>query len=235
MMTKIGWGFFLILSFMITLPVSWWLLAKVDFGYPVLYNSMDIPAHITQFAPRNYKGKLHFELTSKADRISLFNKIIEEVQSDGSGLDKLTYLDKVNNKSITLFTDAEVIHLQDVAKLLNKLKIVVLVLTIFWLIILLILWQRKKSLPSRKQLIFSSLLIVSGAGLVLLLGPEAIFNQLHIWVFPDNHQWYFYYEESLMSTLMKAPDLFGYIAGIWALLTLALTVLLLSLVRKLLN
>jgi uncharacterized membrane protein len=234
-MNKVGWGFFLILSFIITLPVSWWLLAKVDFAYPVLYESIGIPAHIDQYAPRNYKGKLHFEQTSKGERISLFHEIITEIQSDGSGLDKLSYIDRTNKRSITLFTKAEVIHLQDVANLLTKLKIFVLSLAVFWLVVLFILWQRKKSLPSSKQLILSSLLIVLVAGLLLLLGPEAIFNQLHIWIFPDNHQWYFYYEESLMSTMMKAPDLFAYIAGMWAFVSIVLTGLLLLLVRKLLN
>jgi hypothetical protein len=35
---------------------------------------------------------------------------------------------------------------------------------------------------------------------------------MHVWVFPADHQWFFYYQDSLMSTLMKAPYLFGYIA-----------------------
>ena len=52
--------------------------------------------------------------------------------------------------------------------------------------------------------------LLAAVGLVLLIaGPTAVFYQLHIWIFPDDHQWFFYYQESLMSTMMKAPDLFG--------------------------
>jgi hypothetical protein len=48
--------------------------------------------------------------------------------------------------------------------------------------------------------------------IVILLGPTKIFYLAHEVVFPDKHQWFFYYEESLMSTMMKAPALFGPIA-----------------------
>jgi hypothetical protein len=45
--------------------------------------------------------------------------------------------------------------------------------------------------------------------LVWALGAKKVFYQLHVWIFPEGHQWFFYYQESLMSTLMKAPDLFA--------------------------
>ena len=41
---------------------------------------------------------------------------------------------------------------------------------------------------------------------------------MHEWVFPAEHQWFFYYQESLMTVLMKAPDLFGAIAILIAVL-----------------
>jgi hypothetical protein len=47
-------------------------------------------------------------------------------------------------------------------------------------------------------------------------------------VFPEGHQWFFYYQDSLMSTLMKAPYLFGYIALALLVLTLALLTALLA-------
>jgi hypothetical protein len=40
-------------------------------------------------------------------------------------------------------------------------------------------------------------------------------------VFPEGHKWFFYYQDSLMSTVLKAPDsfiYFGVILGIFALL-----------------
>ena len=42
-----------------------------------------------------------------------------------------------------------------------------------------------------------------------VFGFTDIFYYLHTLVFPENHQWFFYYQESLMSSLMKAPDLFA--------------------------
>jgi len=60
------------------------------------------------------------------------------------------------------------------------------------------------------------------AVLVVLIGPTKIFYVGHELIFPNNHQWFFYYEESLMSTMMKAPALFGPIACQLLLLTMLL-------------
>lgn len=54
-------------------------------------------------------------------------------------------------------------------------------------------------------------------GIILaVIGPKAVFTQMHIWVFPPQHKWFFYYQDSLMSTMMHAPVLFGGIAAQWA-------------------
>jgi len=106
------------------------------------------------------------------------------------------------------------------------------VLSVFWLMLIFLLWKMNKPLPSGKRLLSSAMLILLSCGALLLIGPEAIFNQLHIWIFPENHQWFFYYEESLMSTMMKAPDLFAYIAGMLSLLSLLLTTLLIVVLKK---
>lgn len=47
---------------------------------------------------------------------------------------------------------------------------------------------------------------------LIWIGPTRVFYTLHEWVFPSDHQWMFSYQESLMTTLMKAPDLFAAIA-----------------------
>jgi len=234
-MNKIFWGFFLVLTFIVTLPVSWWALAKADFGYGFLYDQINISEHIERYAPRNSQGKKHFELTTKEQRAALFHGVIEAIQTQGKGLDELSYVDKPKQQNIKLFTSAEVTHLQDVANLLDKLKIPLLISLVVWISFIIILWQRKISIASSKQLLFSTLLILLIVGAILALGPEAIFNQLHIWVFPNNHQWFFYYEESLMSTMMKAPDLFAYIAAMWALLSIVLTVMVIAFLRRFLK
>jgi hypothetical protein len=58
---------------------------------------------------------------------------------------------------------------------------------------------------------------------------------MHIFVFPDNHQWFFYYQDSLMSTLMKAPDLFAGIAIQIVLVGLILYGVMLLAIKKLLQ
>ena len=54
---------------------------------------------------------------------------------------------------------------------------------------------------------------------VIAVGPTRVFYTAHTLIFPAGHQWFFYYEESLMTMLMKAPDLFAAIAAEWLLLT----------------
>jgi len=51
--------------------------------------------------------------------------------------------------------------------------------------------------------------------LSLVIGVENLFYGLHTIVFPDDHQWFFYYEDSLMSTLMQAPNIFLPIGVVW--------------------
>ncbi len=234
-MTRLYWGFFLILTFVISLPLSWWMLARFDFGYPFLYDTLAIEQHIANYAPKNKQGKKHFELTSKEQRLGLFHGVVEAIQNHGTGLRQLAYTDKTSAKNIPLFTQAEITHLQDVANLLDLLKVLVLFLMALWLVIVIILWRLKKTLPGVKQLLLSALILLILSALVLSIGPEIVFNQLHRWVFPDNHQWFFYYEDSLMSTMMKAPDLFAYIAALLALLSMAITSLLFVVLRRFLK
>ena len=54
---------------------------------------------------------------------------------------------------------------------------------------------------------------------VIAIGTKKVFYTAHTLIFPAGHQWFFYYEESLMTMLMQAPDLFAAIAAEWLLLT----------------
>lgn len=49
-----------------------------------------------------------------------------------------------------------------------------------------------------------------------LVGAKQVFYALHVWLFPSENQWFFYWELSLMSAMMKAPYLFGGIAVVLA-------------------
>ncbi|MEE9325745.1 MAG: DUF1461 domain-containing protein [Cocleimonas sp.] len=230
-MRRFYWSLFLLLSFIVTLPVSWWVLTKVDFFYPTLHDVINIDEHIKKYGPRNQMDRLDFEISDKQTRVELFHGIVEAIQNKGEGLEQLSYQNK-QKQSVQLLTNAEIIHLQDVANLLDTLKSVVIGAVLLWLVLILFIFFRRLKTPSTKQLLLNSMLILLICSGILLLGPEKIFNQLHIWIFPDNHQWFFYYEDSLMSTMMKAPDLFGYIAAMWVLLSIGLTALLLQLCKK---
>ncbi|MFN2223885.1 MAG: DUF1461 domain-containing protein, partial [Candidatus Promineifilaceae bacterium] len=48
------------------------------------------------------------------------------------------------------------------------------------------------------------------------------------WICPPGHQWFFYYQDSLMTTMMKAPVLFAGIAAEWLVLTIAVFVALVA-------
>ncbi|MFB0999964.1 MAG: hypothetical protein QMC13_06995, partial [Colwellia sp.] len=81
-------------------------------------------------------------------------------------------------------------------------------------------YRFKQPKPLKKEQFIA--VIIPGIVLLLMFsifGFTEIFYYLHTVVFPDDHQWFFYYQESLMSSLMKAPDLF---AGIgFSLITVA--------------
>lgn len=220
------WLLFLLLTFMVTLPVSWWGMSKVDFFYSTLHDSIGIDTHIQRYAPHNRFGKAEFEKTSKADRMALFHGVVKAIHNDGIGLESLSYTQTSNQKIVRLFTNAEVTHLKDVANLLDKLKPVVFIALIIWLISMFWIFLKRIKLPSAKRFTLLGFILLAVVILVLSFGPERVFNQLHIWAFPDNHQWFFYYEDSLMSTMMKAPHLFAYISIIWGLFSILLTILL---------
>lgn len=206
------WLVFLLLTFVVSLALSWVVLAKVDFAYPLLHDYAGLGENITQYAPRN-AVRPGFDRTTREERVRLFHGIVESIQHQGQGLTALRYHERNGQLLNTLLTEAEVVHLQDVANLLDTVKTASLGALILWLILLVVLLYYRQALPSARQLLLGLL----GMGLVLAavlsFGATEVFYQLHIWIFPEGHQWFFYYEESLMSMMMKAPVLFGYIGA----------------------
>ena len=77
----------------------------------------------------------------------------------------------------------------------------------------------KISLPGLKVSLLTLLVIALLLTVVIVaVGPHDVFTALHEFVFPEDHQWFFYYQDSLMTTLMKAPDIFFAIGAAWAVL-----------------
>ena len=220
------WTVFLTLTFGVAFSVSWLLLAQVDFAYPWLHDHAGLAENIRQYAPHN-PIKPHFDATTAAERARLFHGIVLAIHQHGHGLAELTYHNAHGQALDTLLTPAEVVHLQDVANLMDKIRYAAVVVGILWLMQFASMAYYRCALPSLKQLGLGILALVGGSAVVLSLGAVRVFYQLHEWIFPQGHQWFFYYEESLMSMMMKAPDLFGYIAIMLVVLALLISVVLL--------
>lgn len=188
------------------------LWAPVNFGYEWLYGAIGIDQHIAQYAPKN-ETRFGFEFTTQAERFRLFGDVVTAIHNNGEGLASLQYLDTNSNVTHTLFTKDEVIHLKDVAILIQRMTWLMAGVAVTFCVLLIVAYRRRIPMPSFKSLLIYALMaLVAVTGIIFLIGPHDVFYQLHVWAFPDEHKWFFYYEESLMSTMMKAPDLFGYIA-----------------------
>jgi uncharacterized membrane protein len=206
------------LALILCLYLSWHALLGVNFSYGFWHDTIGIAENITEYAPQNSYRK-DFADTSKAERVDLFKQICEAISHQGTGLKDIYYTAKTGLQT-PLLHRAEIIHLQDVANLIAFTQKIEPFLAFAWLLLLVVFLRCKWPLPSYKQLILSytGLFCIIGVA-ILLYGWVDIFYAGHRWIFPDDHQWFFYYQESLMSTMMKAPDLFLYI-GI-SMMTLA--------------
>ncbi|MGK0673933.1 MAG: DUF1461 domain-containing protein [Halothiobacillaceae bacterium] len=223
-----GWGIaaYVLLLGLAALWLAWLLLAKVDFLYPVAYRLLDIPATLNTFVPQNRHGRQDFIRTDAAEHARLFAAMAEAVRHGGKGLEELRYHDPQGRELGRLLTRDEVTHLRDVAHLVERGERAGLLALVGWAVFALLLGLKHVPLPSAGRLLagsVASLAVLAGASFVL--GPVEVFYALHRWVFPPDHPWFFYYQDSLMSSLMQAPNLFGFIGALWlgASLVLLLT------------
>ncbi len=79
------WLLFLLTTFIVTLPVSWWGMSKADFFYSSLHDSIGIDSHIQLFAPRNRFNKTEFEKTTKDERLTLFHGVVTAIHNKRTG------------------------------------------------------------------------------------------------------------------------------------------------------
>ncbi len=229
---NIGFAFYSVCGLIAAFLLAWILLAQVNFGYSALYEVMNIEQHVQKFGPQN-RFRRAFHYTEKDEHIRLFAAINQAIHQQGEGLAELTYHTPQGQKIDTLLRQPEVIHLIDVANLVDAFFVVGGLATIVWLAMTVFCLMRKITLPSvRIQSLSIAAVMALGALVTLIIGPVKVFYAFHIWLFPDNHQWFFYYQESLMTILMKAPFLFGYIAVLLAVLALLLFVLINALLGR---
>ena len=229
---RVRWLCLTFLAFILALGLSWVIWIPLNFGYESLYGLIDIDQHITRYAPMNLT-KHGFALTTEAERYRLFEEIVHSIHQQGEGLASLVYFDAQGKPLQTLLTHDEVVHLQDVAILIDRMKWLLCAALAVFILLFVWLYKSRTAMPSFSALlayVFISLLVVTGV--ILLIGAHDVFYQLHIWIFPEEHKWFFYYEESLMSTMMKAPDLFAYIAALLVGLGVIIFVFIMWLLRQ---
>lgn len=222
LLLRMGTGLGLGLSALImALWLAWQTLVPVDFGYGMAYELLDIEQHVQRFGPVN-RYKEDFEFTSKTEHKRLFGAIVHSIQHDGEGLRRIYYTTH-EGRRITLLREAEAIHLQDVANLITLFDRVTLGAALVLALTLGVMKRQRLPAPTVPQLLagLGGLLLVCGLVLVIA-GPTNTFYWLHTQIFPEEHEWFFYYQDSLMTTLMKAPDLFGFIAALWVVLALVI-------------
>ncbi|MDX1692671.1 MAG: DUF1461 domain-containing protein [Ketobacteraceae bacterium] len=224
------WTLIFFSQLVVSCLVAWHLLAQVNFVYPAAYEALAIDEHIARFAPAN-RFRPDFETTDKPQHLALFAEIGNAVQNHGEGLEKITY-QTASGQTIALLRKAEVIHLQDVANLVDFFYLSGGVCTLLLLISLAGAYSLKLTFPGPGAVAMGILAVVAAITLpLLIIGPKKVFYWLHIQIFPPDHEWFFYYQESLMTTLMKAPDVFGFIGGVMGLIALVLWILQILAVR----
>lgn len=220
--SALQWALLLLSMLLASLYVTWQGLAQLDYGYSAWYELLDIEATIESEGPRN-RLRPQFQLTDRAERERLFGGIVEAINHRGEGLETLVYHTPDGIPLGPLLTRAEVVHLQDVADLIERFRLAAWIA--LGLVVALGLWAawRRLEPPSVGRIALGFVIALGGGALLLLAaGPVRVFYALHELIFPADHQWFFYYDESLMSMMMQAPNLFGPIALLWLLCALAL-------------
>ncbi|MDB2663052.1 DUF1461 domain-containing protein [Paracoccaceae bacterium] len=208
------------------LYVSWQVLSQASFLYDQIYEHNNLEAHVNEFAPLNRNGKESFALTTKAERVRVFKDIAREINNGGGGLGLITYTTEGASGATEFLIEAERDHLQDVANLVSSLKPVGAIIASLLIIFYGFCWYYKVSRYQyfwRPSGVFVSLAQIAAvatlcAAITFALGPQQTFYLLHEWAFSGKAQWYFYFEDSLMTTLM--PEIvFANIAALVGILT----------------
>jgi len=209
-----------LLTILLSITLSWVVLAKSDFLYGIWHDYGGIGAAIDKYGPSN-RYKVGFGETTREERIRLFAAINRSVHRGGTGLEQIAYSAPALETPQLMLREPEVVHLQDVANLIDVLFWVGFGSFILWVEVTSYLLLVKKTMPGLKDQLLAMLsMLLACMMAVFLIGPNKVFSAFHIWVFPDGHQWFFYYQESLMSTLMYAPYLFAWIAFAMVLLAI---------------
>ena len=224
------------------LYVSWQVLSQANFLYDQIYEYNNLEAHVNEFAPLNRNDKESFALTSKTERVRVFNDIVREINTGGGGLGSITFTPQGADAATTFLIEAERDHLQDVANLVSGLKPIGAVIASLLMAFYGFCWYYKVSRYLyfwRPSSIFASLFQIGAVAALCVaityaIGPQQTFYLLHEWAFSDKAQWYFYFQDSLMTTLM--PEVvFSNIAIMIGAITITIWLITNMIIRKILT
>lgn len=220
-LTNMLYGFGMLVS---ALFIAWCLLSRVDFLYPTFHQLLDIDETVSKFGPKN-RYKDGFETTTSIQHYAYFSEIVTAINNDGKGLDDIHY--PYQGTQVKLLRQAEILHLQDVALLLNKLSSFTFVMAFLMVLIVINRYRHKRKLPSVKKQFIQLIILIAVLTIVsAIVGFKEVFYWLHRVSFPENNEWFFYYQDSLMTTMMQAPTLFAPISVLIIICTCVCFVLL---------
>jgi len=214
----------LLLLLYCSLIVGWYASYSNYFFFPIVYELDDIQGNVLEFAPQNHYDKKDFVFTSSGIHLKIFNEMLRSVEHNGDGLRDISYPVKGGSKKF--LTNDEVVHLQDVADLLSLLRSFVrLVLVLLACVVIAMIYGKIWPFYLSRVYLGMALFIGLFALFMNKMGFVKIFYGLHRLVFPAGHKWFFYYQDSLMSTMLKAPDSFislGIVLGVFSLIAFSI-------------
>lgn len=214
---------------------AWQVWAATDFGFAWLYDVVGIDANVNEYGPQN-RYKKDFAQTTREERLRLFSVVAKEINSGGQGLAEIEYHRPDGAVIDTFLRPPEVMHLRDVARMVEVLRLASYCSLAVMLIGIALAWWFATGFPAAAWVWLTTVLLcAAGAVGISWYGAERLFYQWHTLVFPAGHQWFFYYQDSLMTTLMRAPIIFGYIAALLLATTLLFFAVLLWFIKILLR
>ncbi len=202
--------------------IAWRSLAAVDFGYPLWFVVLDLRGHIDHFGPQN-RHRTAFAALDDAAIHELFSQLVAALHQPpdrvAAALAAIRYQPPAAPAQPLLHA-AEVAHLLEVAALIRGglwLHLAALPL----LLLTSVLRHRLSAPIPWNALVYGGGLGLGAASVVIAMaGPTRLFYWWHHLAFSVEIPWFFYYQDSLMTTMMKAPVLFGPIGLAWLGLTL---------------
>ena len=225
----------------VCLMLSWRALSETNFFFSQIYEYNGIEEQIAKYGPQN-RNRNDFETTTKSERAKIFEEIVRSVNNGGQGLEDMCYRDASGKIIDTFLTQPEIDHLNDVARLITHLSGILSYLAAILGFLVMVFWIGKswknieiwRPYTVAKSFLSMLALLLVCCGMVLAVGPQRVFYALHEWIFAGMAPWHFYFQESLMTTMLTEP-LFGSISILLMVSAFAIWVLLSALINKILG